>query len=195
MSKSTKSKGSVISELAKFEAVLDKALVLAAKNPDALPGAHESEGNPITLGPRVPEAADWAGKMADKAEAAAEDWLAKVKTPKKNPIKAAIDAKGKHKAKTMEALEQDRFAKGLAQVDEDEMYATIEAGGAEVFRSGISRRRGKITKKIERLRPKVLALANSIDAMKQDTDAQREARMIAARRGMLKIGKDLRGIS
>jgi len=195
MAKQKTKAGGVTALLEQFDSVLDKALAVAAKNPDALPGAHEHQGNPITLGPRVPEAADWGQSMADGAVAKGEKWFARVKTPKKDPIKAAIAAKGKYKDKVTESLAQDRFARGLAQVDEDEMYATIEAGGAAAFTSGIERRRGKITKKIEKLRPKVLALANAIDAMPDTTDAQREARMVAARRGMIKVGKDLRGIS
>lgn len=195
MPKRKKSSNPIVDGLAAFERTLDKALALAATDPDALPGVHETQGNPMTLGPRVPEAADWADKQTANAEAASELWLKNVQRPKKNPIAAALKANTKYKAKMQESIAQDKFAKGLQKVDEDEMYAIIAARGSESFRSGVAARAVKVKRVVGDLRNRVVALTSALDAMPVDTDAQREAKMLAAKRGMQKIGKDRHGIS
>ena len=182
-----------VDSLAAFEKTLKVALDLAAKDPDLLPGAHEHEGNPRALAPRVPETADWVNKQIDNARAAADRWKAGALRPKKDPIAEAKKAKGKWKNKMEAAIRDDAYARGLDAVDEDAMIATIEATPASAFSEGIERRRQKITGKVERLRGNVLALANTLDAMPVDTDQQREAKMIAARRGMIEVGKKMKG--
>lgn len=92
------------------------------------------------------------------------------------------------------AIAENAYEKGLDQVDHDEMYEIIREGGAEAFANGVARRSKKIHRKIAQLREHVLALATEIDKMPQDTEAQRDARVLAAVRGMRAIGKRLRGI-
>jgi len=181
--------------LSAFGTMLDKALVLVEKNPDAFEGMHARQGNPITLGPRVPEAADWAEKQTTNAAAAGDRWLKGVLAPKKNPIDEAKKKKGKYRQKMEQALREDRYGKGLDLIDEDEMYATIRDGGSAPFSSGVTRRRAKVERVAATLRPMVVALTATLDAMPVDTPEQREAKMIAAKRGMEAIGKKRRGIS
>jgi hypothetical protein len=166
---------------------------LALTNPDALPTLHAREGNPVTLGPRVPEAADWAKNMVTAATNAGEKWLANTLKPKKEPLAEAKKAATKYKNNMQVALNEGRFEKGIAATDEAQMYETIRQTGSAGFSSGVQRRTGKITAKIALLRPLVGALCATLDAMPQDTDAQREAKMLAAKRGMQDIGKKLRG--
>ena len=187
--------GGITDGLAAFEATLDKALEVAERNPDALEGMHERQGNPITLGPRVAEADEWAEKQLTNAQAAGERWLANVLRPRKDPLTAALGAKGKYKNRVEESIREDRWAKGIAAVDEDEMFATITEGGAAPFVSGVQRRARKVRRVVGQLRPMVVALAETIDKMPIDTDAQREARLLAARRGMIAIGKKRKGIA
>jgi len=184
--------GPVVKGLAEFSKVLDKALDVAVKNPEALPGHGESVGNPITLAPRIPEAATMADKMVQNAQANAQRWLDNVLKPRKDPITGAKNANAKYKARVTEALQEDRWLKGINSIDENEMYETVRALGATHFSTGIAARKGKITKKLEKMRPLVLALTNTLDAMDTATDQQREAKMIAARRGMIEVGKKLR---
>jgi hypothetical protein len=155
----------------------------------------EHAGNPITLGSRVADPSTWAGKQVKNAAAAAETWLQNVLKPRKEPIKAALAAAGKRENKVREALDQKKWDKAMAKVDEASMYATISKRGAAAYRSGVTDREDKVKARVEELQPMVTALALQIDAMPQDTDAQREARMLAARKGMIAIGKKRRGIS
>jgi len=183
-----------IESLGEFEASLDRALDQAETNPESLAGyAPTTDGNPINLGPRVPEADQWAEKMVTNAANAGSRWLAGVKAPRKNPIEAAKAAQNKWANKVREAIEQGRFAAGLDNVDLDEMYAIIEAGGETPYTSGVRRREGKVRRVVSELRNQVLALAQELDKMPTDTAEQREAKMIAAKRGMEAIGRRRRG--
>lgn len=182
-----------LSGLDDFQKALGPALLAAAAHPEAQEYLHEREGNPRPLAPIVPEVADWVGTMIQGAVNNADKWKRNTVRPSADPIQAGIAAAGKHKQKTQEALNEGRYEKGLRAVDEASMLATIEATDPGVFSSGIQRRQAKITAKVTRLRPLVGALKQTLSAMPQDTDAAREAKMIAAKRGMQAIGKQLRG--
>lgn len=182
-----------LSGLSDFEKALGPALTLAQEHPEAMPELHEREGNPRPLAPIVPETDEWASTMIQGAENNAAKWKARTARPTADPILAGIAAAGKHKQKTQEALNEGRYEKGLRAVDEGAMLATIEATDPSVFSGGIRRREAKIKAKIGKLRPLVAAVKTTIGAMPQDTDAQREARMVAARRGMIEVGKKMRG--
>ena len=169
--------------------VVDKGLGISDEADLTLPD------NPVTVGARVKSAEEWSDKMVTNAQAAGPAWLRGVLNPRKNPIEAAIAANGKRKQRLADAERDERWLHAMQRVDVDEMYHTIEAIGETAYVQGIGARKGKIRNKIARLQPLVEALAKTIDNMPQDTDQQREARMLAARRGMIEIGKKLKGIS
>lgn len=151
------------------------------------------EGNPVTLGPRVKSATDWVNDMVEGAKARASNWLKNTKNPKKDPKAAALAAKGKYDSNMRKALDEKRYEKGIAAYDESARDAVIDAVGTSGFSEGIERHRAKAVSKVTKLQPLVTALAKTLDAMPIDTDAQREAKMIAAKRGMQDIGKKMRG--
>lgn len=168
---------------------VDNGLGLSAEADLTLPD------NPVTVGGRVKSPKDWADKQIARSSTAGGDWLKGVLSPRKHPIEAAIAANGKRKQKLAEAEREERWLHSMERVDVDEMYKTIEANGQSAYEAGITSREGKIRHKIDKLQPLVEALAKTLDAMPQDTDGQREAKMIAAKRGMQDIGRKLRGIS
>jgi hypothetical protein len=142
----------------------------------------------------VAEASDWAAKQVANATNAGERWLAGVTKPRKNPIDAAKAATTKWANQVRAAVESGAYAAGLGKVDIDEMYHIIAAGGSSPFTSGVQRRAAKVNRVVSELRPMVAALAAELDRMPGDTDAQREARMIAAKRGMQAIGRKRKGL-
>jgi len=154
----------------------------------------ERQGNPITLGPRVISAEEWAEKQTKRASDAAAEWEARVQKPRRDPIKAAIAAAEKRANKLRESLDQKKWEKAMAKVDEDLMYEIIRKRGASAFRAGIEDKKAKVESRVKELQPMVAALATSIDAMPDATDADREKRLLAARRGMIEIGKKRRGL-
>lgn len=182
-------------DLSDFEARLDATLDRVQTDPEfAADLVAEHQGNPITLGPIVIDPEEWAEKQVKRAAAAASEWEKNVLRPRRDPLKAAIAAKEKRKEKLRESLEQDKWAKAMAAVDEDLMYAVIRKRGASAFRAGIEDRKAKVVARVKELQPLVAALKKEIQAMPDVTDADREARMLAGRRGMIAIGKKRRGI-
>ena len=159
--------------------------------------AHEvlvqGKGNPITLGPRVKDADEWVDDMVAGAKARSKNWLKNSLAPRKDPKKAALAAAGKYENRMREALDGKHFDKGVAAYDEGAREAVISAVGTAGFERGVETHKAKAKAKIEKMRPMVAALATTIDSMPQDSDSDREARMLAARRGMLEIGKKMRG--
>jgi len=152
-------------------------------------------GNPITLGPRVPAAADWAADQVKGATGKAAKWLANSKRPKKVPSQAALAAKEKFYNRLREALDEGTWDKAMALVDEDLRLKIIEAVGESGFRSGVEAHKAKVEAAVKDLQPRVTALAEAIDKMPVATDDEREAKMLAARRGMIDIGRSRRGLS
>jgi len=182
-------------DLSDFASQLDANLDRAANDPDYLKElTEERQGNPITLGPLVIAPEEWADKQVARASSAASEWEKNVQRPRRDPLKAAIAAAPKRAEKLRLSLEQKKWEKAMAQVDEDLMYETIRKRGASAFRSGVEDRKAKVTARAKELQPMVAALKATIDAMPDVTDADREKRLLAARRGMIEIGKKRRGI-
>jgi len=154
----------------------------------------ERQGNPITLGPLVISPEEWATTQGERASRAAAEWEKNVQRPRRDPIKAAIAAGPKRAEKIRESLDQKKWEKAMASVDEDLMYSVIRKRGASAFRAGIEDRKEKVVARAKELQPMVATLKATIDAMPDVTDADREKRLLAARRGMIEIGKKRRGI-
>ena len=182
-------------DLTDVMARLDAALDRVQTDPDFVKEiTSEKKGNPVTLGPPVISAEDWANKQVTNASNAASDWLKNVKRPRREPIKAALAASAKREQKVRESLEQKKWDKAMAKVDEAQMYRTIDAGGAEVYRKGVEIRKEKVKARAAELQPMITALKLEIEAMPDVTDSDRAARLLAARAGMIAIGKKRRGI-
>lgn len=178
--------------MAAAQAAFEKNLAVVAEDPEGLEGAHAREGNPITLAPRVPEVEDWVGGQITNTRNAAEKWKANTLRPRKNPVEEAKKAGGKYKDSMQKALAENRFEKGLAQVDEEAMYETIAATPASAVADGVERRRTKVTNKVAKLRPLVIASAEAIDKMPQTTEQERELRMVQNLRQMRQVGEKMK---
>jgi len=151
-------------------------------------------GNPITIGARVIDPAEWSKKQIDRAKAAGDEWLKRTLKPRKLPTDAAIAADGKRKDRLAESERQNKWLNKMKNVNVDEMYKTIQNVGSAGFVNGLAAREHKITRVVAELQPMVAAAAATIDAMPQATDADREKRLIAARRLMIEIGKKRAGV-
>jgi len=182
-----------IADLAEFEAGLSAAFAAAVADPENAPGAKSRAGNPVNLAPRIPEASTMSAKLVGNAQANAANWLANVLAPRKSPVAEMKKSSAKYKTRMQESLAAGDWDRGVANIDEGEMYATINALGSAVFTQGLAAREPKITRVFGKMRPLLLALTAQLDAMPTDTDGQREAKMIAAKRGMQALGKQLRG--
>jgi hypothetical protein len=151
------------------------------------------DGNPIALGPRVLAPEDWSKKQVEAAKAGATRWIEGFRHPSRNPVDAAIAADAKRKDKLAKAEAEGKWLKKMKKVNVDEMISIAEKVGSSGFTVGITAREEKIKRVVGELQPEVAALATAIDKMPDATDADREARMLAARRGMIAIGKKRAG--
>ena len=154
-----------------------------------------TSGNPMVLGPRLPSATEWTDLQIKGARDNAAKWLERTTKPKKNFKEEALKAtsRARYKNSMERVLANDLWAGGMALVDESETIATIQAGGAGVYTSGVERRKAKIRRRVEELRGARLALCSTIDAMPVGTDSERETKMIANKRGLQAIGLTRRG--
>ena len=152
----------------------------------------DREGNPITLGPRVVSAADWSSDQVTSAKAKSGKWLARSKRPRKDPKERAKKAAGKYHANMEKALADLAWEAGIDAYDETLREMMIDECGETGFKAGIERKKKKVDARVAKLQPLVAALAATLDDMPVDTDDQREAKMIAARRGMIAIKEQLR---
>lgn len=181
------------SDLAGFHALLQENIKRAKEDPDYVAAlTSERQGNPITLGPRVVDAASWTEDMTTAAKNKSAKWLANSLKPKKDPKEKALKAKKKYENNMRAALEEKRWDAGINAYDEGVRQETIAAVGEAGYRSGIDTKTAKIKHKIAKLQPLVAALTDTIDKMPVDTPEQRAAKMVAARDGMLTIKKEMR---
>jgi len=154
-----------------------------------------TSGNPMTLGPRLPSPEEWATLQIKGAKDNAQKWLDRVSKPKKNFKEEALKAtsRARYKNSMENVLAKDLWAGGMANVDESETIAIIQKRGTAAYSSGVEARSAKITRRVKDLHGDRLALCSTIDAMPVSTDSEREAKMIANKRGLQAIGEERRG--
>lgn len=180
-------------DMGAFHAALAKNLKRVQEDPEYLASlTEERQGNPITLGPRVADAATWAEEMATAAKNKASKWLANSLKPKKDPKERARKAAKKFETNTRQALDEKRWDAGIEAYDETLRMETIAAVGETGYSAGITSHSAKAKAKIAKLQPLVAALTATLDEMPVDTPEQRAAKMIAARDGMIAIKKEMR---
>jgi len=155
----------------------------------------EKQGNPVTLGSPVISAEDWADKQVKNASAASGTWLKNVKRPRRNPISAALAASAKRENAVKDSLATKKWDKAMSKVDEAAMYATIDKRGESAFRAGVEDRAAKVLARVKELQPLVTAVSTTIQNMPDATDADREKRLLSARRLMIEVGKKRLGVT
>jgi len=148
-------------------------------------------GNPVTK--KVKSADRWAKQQVESAVAASGKWLDGVNNPSRDPIAAGIDADPKWKDKMEQAIKEDRRKKGLMKVTAAEIVATANALGTGVYSSGVSAREAKVRKVVAELQPLAQSVSDTIQGMSDKTDADREKRLLTARKAMIEVGKKRRG--
>jgi hypothetical protein len=154
------------------------------------------DGNPITLGPRLPDANTWAEEQIAGAEAKGDKWLRNTTNPRKNFKTEALrpEAQERYKNSMRKVIEEDRHAGGMKLVDEDETMQTIREGGSTPYVEGVRRRKTKIVRRVEELHSDRLALCHHLDKMSTATEGDREKKMVENVRGLRAIGKARRGV-
>lgn len=137
---------------------------------------------------RVLDPKDWVDKQIDTMTAVGrENYLRGVKHPKKDPIKAGIAAQPKYEAKMKDPKVLARRKSGLQKTNMDEWVLMAETLGADKIVDGVVKRRFKIERWVAKYQPLLKAHLATIDAMPDVTEADREAKMLANKRGLQKL--------
>jgi hypothetical protein len=174
----------------------NEILQLRQAGVDLSKGAVLSDGtvihNPVTKKVIPPD--KWVSKQIERAKAGAADWKNNYIEKIDLMLAAGKEAEDKWADKMSTAIKEKRRLKGLEKVSPADVRATVEALGDKVFTEGIEARQNKIKKIVSELQPLVQAVSDAIRSMPDKTDADREKRLIAARRLMIEVGKKRRGI-
>jgi len=147
--------------------------------------------NPVTK--KVKSADRWVRQQIDSAVAASSKWLEGVNNPSRSPIAAGIDADPKWKDKMEQAIREDRRKKGLQKSSDAEIIAHANALGSGVYSSGVTAREDKVRRIVTELQPLAQSVSDTIQGMSDKTDADREKRLLSARKLMIEAGKRRRG--
>jgi hypothetical protein len=176
------------------------ASLLHAADPEGVPNPFEYQepttyGNPIQLGPRLPDPATQAARAVEGARNAAQKWHDNTLAPKRSPKAAALAAAPKWANAVTQAVQRGAYAAGVSGINEDLMVETIRAVGPAGYSAGVAARQGKIQAAFAKLAPLMAAHVATIDRMPTDTDAAREAKVVANLRGMKAVGLAYKGVA
>jgi hypothetical protein len=129
----------------------------------------------------------WANKMIERIQNAGQAWEQGIQNPRRSPTAAMKAANGKWKDRVTRAVQNDTWNKAISRLSDDQIAAQAKAVGGSALVAGVNARKQKIMDAIARLQPKVTAVVTRVQSMPQDTDQQREARMLENLRGMRAI--------
>ena len=117
----------------------------ALHNREIAPGVHIS--NP------GPDPSQMSERYQSGVANAQSRYVQGMQNPRRDPVTAAVRAAGKHKQKTMEALNENRYEKGVRAQDYGEAVRTATEDGGAAYVSGAQRRAPKVQRAFTRLAP------------------------------------------
>lgn len=132
----------------------------------------------------LPTAQEVVAKWQARSSAASGDYAAGVANTDKDPTALAIAAIPRMRQRVIEAIDSGKVANGLRRVGKTGWQAAVAAKGSANYASGISAATDKATAAFTRLLSFEQSLLGTINSMPNNTDADREARMLAWVRGM-----------
>lgn len=158
---------------------------------DALHGREIAPG--VHIQNPGPDASMMSRRYQEGVGNAATRYVEGMQNPRRDPVQAALRAEGKYKTKVIEAANEGRYGVGVRNQNYAEGVQAATSDGGTAYVSGAQRRQAKVERAFNRLAPMLGGVSQAIQAMPQDTDQQREARLIATRRAMIAVGKQFRG--
>ena len=136
---------------------------------------------------------DWVDSQVSTLRSVGEKEYKKgIKSPKKNPITAGIAAEGKYADSMKKVIDEERRAKGLEGTTMAEWFAYSDEF-ADRLVPGVTKREAKVRKFVTKFQPMLMAHVESIDELDDETDADRETRMLENLRGLKALHGKWRG--
>lgn len=147
------------------------------------------EGNPVQIRPAFPSGSQWAARLREGVSANVNRYSEGVRRPRANFKEAALRNNAGWKASVQKAVTEDRFAKGIQKVNEDEAIELAATLGASAYVQGVEARAAKIERAGNELAPKMAAAVETVRRMPATTDQEREARAVAMIRAAREVGR------
>ena len=147
--------------------------------------------NPITR--KVKSADRWSAQQIDNAVKASGDWLDGIKNPSRDPIESAVAAEEKWKDRLTAAIKTGKWVKNLKKSSLSEIIRIAEEVGTGTYETGVKARKIKVDRVVRELQPLVQSASDTIQAMSDKTDSDREKRLLTARKLMIAVGEKRAG--
>jgi hypothetical protein len=168
---------------------------LLVSEPEFLEALHGRELAPgVHIQNPGPDPARMTDKLVRRAQAAGGDYVEGMRNPKRDPVASARRAKGKWANRVQEAIQNNSYERGVSAQDYQEAVRIATEDGGAAYTQGVAKRATKIARVFADLAPRLGAVSQAIQQMPQDTDAQREQRLLAARRAMIAVGRQRKGM-
>lgn len=175
----------------------DAAIILGdlfSDSPEFYAALHGQEIAPgVHISNPGPDPARMTRRYISGVSATPDRYVEGMQNPRRNPVEAAIRAKGKWANRVQEAIQRDSYAGGVRAQDYTEAVRIATEDGGQAFVAGATKREAKVSRVYSRLAPLLAGVSQAIQAMPQDTDAQRSQRLLKARELMKNVGLQLKG--
>jgi len=112
------------------------------------------------------------------------NYLQGIASPKADPIERGKETEGKFAEAMRKAIEEERRKKGLEKTSMAEWYKYAHDIGADKLVDGVLKREAKVKAFVSSWHPLLTELLAKIDALPEETDADREQRMLENLRGL-----------
>jgi len=139
-------------------------------------------------------AEEWKSDWAAGVQAMSDRWKRRTVGTRKDVIKLGAEAEPKYRSKTTEAIRLESRRKALERTTTDEWREMVRVTDPTEYATGATKRSGKFGKKVDLQYDLRVYAKSKMDAMPEETDPQREKKMLAARRTNITIGKFIKGI-
>lgn len=134
---------------------------------------------------RVISPDEWKNRQINTLKAVGKtNYLEGIKAPKADPIARGIETEGKFADAMRKAIDSGARKKGLEKTSMDEWYAYASTLGADKLVDGVTKREAKVVKFVTAYHPLLTSHLAKIDALPEETDSDRETRMLENLRGL-----------
>jgi len=134
---------------------------------------------------RVISPDEWVKRqIANLKDTGRREYLRGIASPKADPIERGKATEKKYAANTKKAIDEERRKKALEKTSMAEWFKYSSELGADKLVDGVTKREAKVDKFVKGFQPMLVTHLGSIDAMPEETDGEREAKVLANLRGL-----------
>jgi len=134
---------------------------------------------------RVLSPDEWKRRQLDTLKSVGEkEYKAGIAKPKADPIARGIETEDKYAAETKKAIDAGRRKAALSKVTMADWYKYASELGAGKLVEGVVKREPKVAKFITEFQPMLTSHLAKIDVLPEETDGERETRMLENLRGL-----------